>query len=55
MLPHYLVKLNVRKQAINDKIQGSVATYFRCGRIVNNEINDDSLLSLPMKKKQFNQ
>jgi len=29
MLPHYLVKINVRKQAINDKLQGSVATYSR--------------------------
>ena len=29
MLPHYLVKINVRKQAINDKLQGSVATYAR--------------------------
>ena len=30
MLPHYLVKsLISEKQAINDKLQGSVATYFR--------------------------
>jgi len=26
------------KQAINDKLQGSVATYARCGGVVNNQI-----------------
>jgi len=26
------------KQAINDKLQGSVATYLRCGGDVNNQI-----------------
>ena len=26
------------KQAINDELQGSVATYFRCHRVVNNQI-----------------
>jgi len=26
------------KQAINDKLQGSVATYLRCGEVVNNQI-----------------
>ena len=26
------------KQAISDKLQGSVATYLRCGRVVNNQI-----------------
>ena len=26
------------KQAINDKLQGIVATYFRCGGVVNNQI-----------------
>jgi len=26
------------KQAINDKLQGSVATYLRCGVVVNNQI-----------------
>jgi len=25
-------------QAINDKLQGSVATYLRCGGVVNNQI-----------------
>jgi len=33
------------KQAINDKLQGSVATYWRCGRVVN-QIRKDLLLSL---------
>ena len=26
------------KQAINDKLQGSVATHFRCGGVVNNQM-----------------
>ena len=26
------------KQAIYDKLQGSVATYLMCGRVVNNQI-----------------
>jgi len=34
------------KQAINDKLQGSVATYFRCGGVVNNQIKKGLLLSL---------
>jgi len=25
------------KQAVNDKLQGSVATYLRCGGVVNNQ------------------
>jgi len=33
------------KQAINDKLQGSVATYLRCG-VVNNQIKNGLLLSL---------
>jgi len=33
------------KQAINDKLQGSVATYFRCGGVVNNQIKKGLLLS----------
>ena len=33
------------KQAINDKLQGSVATYLRCGGVVNNQINKRLLLS----------
>jgi len=47
MLPHYLVKtLNVRKQAINDKLDGRVATYLTCGGTVNNQIKNGLLLSL---------
>jgi len=34
------------KQAINDKLQGSVATYITCGVVVNNLIKEGSLLSL---------
>jgi len=34
------------KQAINDKIQGSVATFLRCGGVVNNQIKKNLLLSL---------
>jgi len=33
------------KQAINDKLQGSVATYLRCGGIVNKQIKKGLLLS----------
>ena len=46
MMLHYLVKLMSEKQAINDKLRGSVATYLRCGENVNNQIEKDLLLSL---------
>jgi len=38
------------KQAINDKLQGSVAAYLRCGGVVNNQIKKGLLLSLRVKK-----
>jgi len=34
------------KQAINDKLQGSIATYLRCGGVVNNQIKKGLLLSV---------
>ena len=34
-------------QAINDKLQGNVATYSRCGGVVNNQIRKGLLRSLP--------
>ena len=37
------------KQAINDKLQGSVATYLSCGGVVNNQIKKGLLLSLWVK------
>ena len=37
------------KQAINDTLQGSVATYFSCGGTVNNQIGKGLLLSLSVK------
>ena len=37
------------KQAINNKLQGSVATYLKCGGVVNNEIRKGLLLSLSVK------
>ena len=37
------------KQAINDKLQGNVATYLRCGGVVNNQIKTGLLLSLRLK------
>jgi len=50
MLPHYFVKhINVRKQAIPDKLQGTVATYLS-GRVLNNQIKKGLLLSLSVKK-----
>ena len=33
-----LLNINVRKQAINDKLQGSVATYLWRGWVANNQI-----------------
>jgi len=50
MLPHYLWNINVWKQAINDKLQNSVATYLRCVGVVNNQIKKGLLLSLSVKK-----
>jgi len=40
------------KQAINDisLLQDSVATYLRCGEVVNNQIKEALLLSLRVKK-----
>ena len=38
------------KQAINDKLQCIIATYLRCGGVVNNQIKNDLLLSLRVKK-----
>ena len=37
------------KQAINDKLEGSVATYLRCGEVFNNQIKKGLLLSLSVK------
>jgi len=34
------------KQAINDKLQGSVATHLRCGGVDNNQIKKGLLLSV---------
>jgi len=34
------------EQAVNDKLQGSVATYLRCGGVVNKHIKKGLLLSL---------
>jgi len=34
------------KQAISDKLQGSVDAYLRCGLVVNNQIKKGLLLSL---------
>ena len=38
------------KQALNNKLQGSVAAHLRCGGIVNSQIKKGSLLSLWVKK-----
>jgi len=38
------------KQALNDKLQASVAAYLRCGGVVNNQIKKGLLLSLRLKK-----
>jgi len=39
------------KQAINDKLQGSVAAYLRCGGAVNNQLKKGLLMSPRVKKK----
>ena len=41
--------MSVRKQAINDKLQGSVATYLKCGGGDNNQIKKGLLLRLSVK------
>jgi len=38
------------KQAIDDKLQGTVATYLKCGGLINNQIKKGLLLSLLVKK-----
>ena len=38
------------KRAINDKLQGSVATYLRCGGIVKYEFVANLPVSLPVKE-----
>jgi len=37
------------KQALNDKLQGSVATHIRCRRDVNNQIKKGLLLTVRVK------
>jgi len=39
------------KHALNDTLQGSVATYLRYGEVLNSQIKKGSLLSLQVKKK----
>jgi len=46
MLLHYLVKQTSPKQAINNKLQGTVATYLRRGEVFNKQIKTGLLLSL---------
>jgi len=46
MLLHYLVKQTSQKQAINNKLQGTVATYLRRGEVFNKQIKKGLLLSL---------
>jgi len=38
------------KQAINDKLQGSVAAYLTCVGVINNHIKKGLLQSLTVKK-----
>ena len=37
--------INIRKQAINEKLQGSVATYLGCSGVISNQIKNGFLLS----------
>ena len=50
MLLHYLETLMSAKQAFNEKLQGSVATYLMCGGVINNQIKKGFLLSLRVNK-----
>ena len=51
MLLHYPAKLLMSaKQAITDKLKGTIAAYLRCGRGVNNQIKEGLLLSLESEK-----
>ena len=45
-----LWNLNARKQAIKDKLHGSVATYVRCGGLPISKFKKKLLLSLSVKK-----
>jgi len=38
------------KQALNDKLQGSVAAYLRSGGVVNNQVKNVLLLRVGVKK-----
>ena len=42
------------KQAINDKLQGSVATYLRCGGVVINQIKKNLLMCVKIFFKSVN-
>jgi len=58
LLTYYIATLfceitNVRKQTISDKLQGSVATYLRFGRVVNIRIKEGLLLRLSVKKNEI--
>jgi len=46
-----LWNINVIKQAISDKLQGSVATHLRCDGVVNNQIQKGLVLNLSVIKK----
>ena len=46
----YLVKHLCQKKAINNNLQGSVATYLRCGGVIDNQIKKGLLLRLLVKK-----
>jgi len=49
MLSHYLVK-RVMKQAFNDELRGSLATYLRCDEPISNHIKKGLLLRLKAVK-----
>jgi len=46
-----LLKINVRKQATNDKLQGSVATYSRCGGVIKNQLKKTKFAESASEKK----
>ena len=50
--PRICCLLMSAKQAINDKLQGNVGTYLKCGRVVSNHIKEGLLLSPTVKKSR---
>jgi len=49
-----LLEIIVRKQATNDKLQGSVATYSRCGGVIKNQVKKTKFAESASEKNVYN-